>query len=79
MFNPFFINKGPFTIDYLLSFVDIINKNNYKKNIISNIKDLVTSDNNHITFFHSFIHTKMSDKFLEDNVIVCHNLLSNIS
>ena len=33
----------------------------------------------HITLFHSFIHTKMPYKFLENDIIICHDLLPYIS
>jgi UDP-3-O-[3-hydroxymyristoyl] glucosamine N-acyltransferase len=53
MINPFFKNKGPFKIDKLLKLSDIENTNNFKKNKIHDIKDLITSTKYDITFFHS--------------------------
>ena len=53
MINPFFLNKGPFKIDKLLELSDVSNSYNFKKNKIFDIKDLVTSSKDDITFFHS--------------------------
>jgi UDP-3-O-[3-hydroxymyristoyl] glucosamine N-acyltransferase len=53
MINPFFLNKGPFKIDKLLELSDVKNNYNFKKNKISDLKDLVTSSKDDITFFHS--------------------------
>jgi UDP-3-O-[3-hydroxymyristoyl] glucosamine N-acyltransferase len=53
MINPFFLNKGPFKIDKLLELSEVINDYNFKKNKIFDIKDLVTSSQDNITFFHS--------------------------
>ena len=53
MINPFFINKGPFSIDKLLALSKIDNKENFKKNKVSDIKDLISSTSKDVTFFHS--------------------------
>ena len=53
MINPFFKNKGPFKIDKLLELSEVDNTNNFKKDKVSDIKDLVSSTKNNITFFHS--------------------------
>ena len=53
MINPFFENKGPFKIEDLLELSDIDNKENFNKTKISDIKDLVSSTNRDISFFHS--------------------------
>ena len=74
MNNPFFINKGPFTIDKLLNLSDIKNPNNFKKSKILDIKDLLTSSKSNITFFHSkkyqnlAINTKASYCITTDNL-----------
>ena len=51
--NPFFKNHGPFKIDDILKITNIKNKLDYKNTEISNVKDLITSTNHDITFFHS--------------------------
>tara|TARA_B100001063_G_scaffold217238_1_gene219543 strand:+ start:75 stop:1055 length:981 start_codon:yes stop_codon:yes gene_type:complete len=52
MSNPFFTNHGPFDISILL---DVLNVKSEKINDIkvNDIKDLLTADENCITFFHS--------------------------
>ena len=41
MLNPFFQNVDPFTIEKILSKIDIENKENFKKDKIYNVADLV--------------------------------------
>ena len=53
MLNPFFKNVGPFKIETLLSNIDIENKENYKKDKIFNVSDLLNATNKDLTFFHS--------------------------
>ena len=53
MINPFFINKGPFLIKELLKLSDIIFDDDFVENEILDIKDLVSSRVNDISFFHS--------------------------
>jgi len=53
MINPFFANKGPFKIYELLSNIIVQNEIiNCDINILD-VKDLINSSNNDITFFHS--------------------------
>ena len=51
MLNPFFKNAGPFYIEKLLNKTDIENKQNFKKDKIYNVSDLVTATDKDITFF----------------------------
>ena len=53
MKNPFFKNYGPFKIKDLLKELNLDNSNFTNDEIILDIKDLVTSSKNHLTFFHS--------------------------
>tara|TARA_B110000196_G_scaffold315522_1_gene325274 strand:- start:681 stop:1661 length:981 start_codon:yes stop_codon:yes gene_type:complete len=53
MTNPFFKNYGPFIIENLLTLSEIENFDNYSKIKVNDIMDLVTAENNTITFFHS--------------------------
>ena len=53
MTNPFFINHGPFKIKNLLSLSGINIFDNFINDEIFDIKDLLTAENNSITFFHS--------------------------
>ena len=50
MNNPFFKNVGPFNIEKLLSKINIENKENFKKDKIYNVSDLVTATNKDLTF-----------------------------
>jgi len=53
MNNPFFINKGPFEINKLSKFLNLTISQNFKNKKIYDIKDLSSSTNKDITFFHS--------------------------
>ena len=62
MSNAFFKNKGPFKIDKLLKLAKIPNKDIFEKFIIKDIKDLLTSNKNDITFFHSKKYDSIANK-----------------
>ena len=51
--HPFFINKGPFKISEILRILNLNNVDIDMDLIVSDIKDLFTSNTNEITFFHS--------------------------
>ena len=53
MLNPFFKNVGPFSIEKLLSKTNIENKENFKKDRIYNVSDLINATDKDLTFFHS--------------------------
>mgnify|MGYP001462255678 FL=1 len=53
MINPFYKYSGPIDIQKLLKNVDIENKDNFKKDKIYNVTDLVAATNKDLTFFHS--------------------------
>ena len=50
--NHFFKNTGPHNINYLLTSINLTNQN-FSDAQINDIKDLSSSQNNEITFFHS--------------------------
>ena len=77
MINPFFKNKGPFKIDKLLELSEVNNISNFKKDKVSNIKDLVGSSKNDITFFHSRIYESQAASTQASFCITTENL-SNI-
>jgi UDP-3-O-[3-hydroxymyristoyl] glucosamine N-acyltransferase len=62
MKNLFFKNQGPFTIEKLLKLSEINNINNFNKTRIRDIKDLLTSSKDDITFFHSKKYEKTASK-----------------
>ena len=53
MNNPFFKNQGPFKIKDLFNDINFDNSNILGDDIILDIRDLVSSKENHLTFFHS--------------------------
>ena len=53
MLNPFFKNIGPFNIEKLLKKVGIENKDDFKKDKIYNVSDLISATKKDLTFFHS--------------------------
>ena len=53
MNNPFFKNYGPFKIKDLFSDISFDNTEILGDDTIKDIRDLVTSNKNHLTFFHS--------------------------
>ena len=74
MNNPFFKNKGPFKIDNLLKLSSIKNINNFKKNIIKDIKDLSSSTKDDISFFHSKKYELIASKTKASFCITTENL-----
>ena len=53
MLNPFFKNFGPFKIEKLLVSSGIDNVQNFKKDKIFDVKELISAKKNDLTFFHS--------------------------
>ena len=53
MINPFFKNVGPFEIRKLLDKTGISNNENFKKDKIYNVSDLLNASKTDLTFFHS--------------------------
>ena len=51
--NPFFLNKGPYSLKYIFDKCDLKAKSNIEKKIIDDIKILNESSTKDITFFHS--------------------------
>ena len=62
MSNPFFKNKGPFKIEKLLKLSGVDNKRNFDNNKVFDVKDLSTSTNKDITFFHSKKYELLASK-----------------
>tara|TARA_Y100001970_G_scaffold32736_1_gene40607 strand:+ start:5323 stop:6303 length:981 start_codon:yes stop_codon:yes gene_type:complete len=74
MNNPFFINKGPFKIDKLLKLAFIDNAKNYKNLKVKDIKDLSTSTNKDLTFFHTKKYETLATKTKASFCITSENL-----
>ena len=62
MLNPFFKNVGPFNIEKLLKNINVENKENFKKDKISNVSDLVSATKKDLTFFHSKNYSTLASK-----------------
>ena len=74
MSNPFFKNVGPFNIDKLLNNIGIDNKNNYKKDKIFNVADLLTASKKDLTFFHSKKYSSIASNTKASYCITLENL-----
>ena len=61
MSNPFFKNHGPLKISKILETLNL-KINSYKDKKIYDIKDLVSSTNNDITFLHSKKYNNVAKK-----------------
>jgi len=73
MINPFFKNKGPFKIDKLLKLSNIDN-NEFKKEKLTDIKDLISASKKDITFFHSKKYELLASKTKAKYCITTKNL-----
>ena len=76
MNNPFFKNKGPFTIDKLLELSGVENNQIFNKTKIFDIKDLFASTEKDITFFHSKKYEVLASKTKASYCITTQNLSS---
>ena len=74
MLNPFFKNVGPFNIEKLLLETDIENKENFKKDKIYNVSDLVNATHKDLTFFHSKNYSEFAAKTKASYCITLDNL-----
>ena len=74
MINPFFKNVGPFNIEKLLSKIDIENKENFKKDKIYNVSDLVSANDKDLTFFHSKNYSELASKTKASYCVTLDNL-----
>ena len=76
MLNPFFKNVGPFNIEKLLNKINIENVNNYKKDKIYNVSDLVSATSKDLTFFHSRSYSELASKTKASYCITLESLSS---
>ena len=54
MVNPFFKNVGPFNIEKLLIKANVENKENFKKDKVYNVSDLITASNKDIYYASNY-------------------------
>ena len=74
MKHPFFKNCGPFKIKDLLNDLKLNNLENLNDDVIYDIKDLQTSDKDHLTFFHSKKYYSQASKTKASYCITLENL-----
>ena len=74
MMNPFFKNKGPFTISKLLEISKVSSLKKFNKKKVLDIKNLLTADRNDITFFHSRKYEAAASKTKASFCITTENL-----
>ena len=77
MINPFFQNRGPFTIEKILSSIKVENSFKNLDIEISDIKDLITASTNELTFFHSKKYESVAST-TKASYCLTTNKLSNI-
>jgi len=77
MINPFFHNKGPFTINKILNSIKVENNFENLDIEIFDIKDLVSASKNEITFFHSKKYESVAST-TKASYCLTTNKLSNI-
>ena len=51
--NPFFINKGPFSLKDIVNECGLVPKSGYKKILVSDVKSLNETSKEGLTFFYS--------------------------
>ena len=74
MQNPFFKNHGPYKIDILLKKIGFNNIENFKKDRISDVKDLINATINDITFLHSKNYSEIASKTKASYCITLNSL-----
>tara|TARA_E500000178_G_scaffold354761_1_gene424961 strand:- start:7 stop:987 length:981 start_codon:yes stop_codon:yes gene_type:complete len=74
MLNPFFKNIGPFKIEKLLEKSVISNKENFKKDKIYDVKDLLSATNKDLTFFHSKKYLSLASSTKASYCVTLNNL-----
>ena len=76
MINPFFKNNGPINIEKLLNNINIENSENYKKDKIYNVADLVAATSKDLTFFHSKKYSSIATKTKASYCVTQDNLVN---
>ena len=75
MTNPFFKNTGPYELNFLLKTINLKNEDLPEKKI-NDIKDLNSSQENEITFFHSKKYTDLAKKTRASYCLTSENFQS---
>ena len=74
MSNPFFSNCGPFKIGEILQSLNLKSEEIYKNEIVNDVKDLIASNTNDITFFHSKRYKDLANNTKASFCITTENL-----
>ena len=77
MTNPFFKNHGPFKINEILKYISVKfdESNDYE---IHDVKDLLTSTEKDITFFHNKNYAALAVKTKASYCVTLNNLISHL-
>ena len=78
MINPFFINKGPFNIRDIFSILSISKQNLSSKKNIKDIRDLVSAEQDTLTFFHSPKYKDLAKATKAPFCLTTENLKNNL-
>ena len=78
MYNNFFKNNGPFRFFDILKILDLNNDKTFEDQDILGIKDLLTSNHNEITFFHSKKYNSLAKKTKASFCITSENLKNEL-
>ena len=78
MSKPFFKNQGPFNILEILKLLDL-NSNNFPKQNVFDIKDLVSASKNDLTFFHSKKYKNLANMTKASFCITTDSLKNDLS
>ena len=77
--NPFFKNYGPYKISEIIKSLNINTAERYKDKVIHDIKDLTSSEDNDITFFHSKKYKDVAKRTKASFCLTTNNLKSELS
>jgi len=72
--NPFFKKTGPLNIEKLLNKINIENLENYSKDKIFDVKDLISATNKDLTFFHSKKYSLLASTTKASYCVTLENL-----
>ncbi len=78
MSHPFFKNHGPFKLSEITNSLDINIDNSFNEKEIYDIKDLVSSTKNDITFFHSKKYKDVANKTKASFCLTTDNLKTEL-
>ena len=78
MKNPFFKNIGPFKIEILLKKALVQNSENFKKDQIYDVKDLVSATKKDLTFFHSTNYSSAASSTKASYCVTLKNLAHHL-